>query len=521
MMKWPTSLVLLTGAVASTAANIRKPLNVVTWNIAAVNNNPFEYWIEHDDERYSRLMKGVETFMSDPKQDIAIEQVFSQSKFDELQALMRSHQLATSPMLEQIRNERWEELKKKPIVSGFLKDDEIGKKRLASMPDRLTNTIATGEEGASTLYRPTPINCCQERFESFDDWWAKWKRFMFEDKLPNTRGLFTSGKPVVSLLKPIPRAKYPSLTEDDERLSLPLQVLHQAIFDSILVHMLNSIDADSWQDLRMEMCQGLNLKKNDRILEILTTTYQTADVICLQEVGKSLIKKLSQGFDKEFWVAIPEDSKSREQNSVVLLRKTRFAQAPKRVQLDLGSGEIPVESGDLLAVEAKLDSSSTVLVASFHGDTDGLATIPVLNALSQQFQKYQQFIFGLDANSYANVKKKGKQLHVEEFREALVQHKLKACFEDLQLTTYNARTFLQPQLNKGASRDQFLEKGDVNPKDFILVFDNDQQHFENTVKDNTGDKKYLEGMAFPTLKFPSDHGAVSTTLVFPHLKSEL
>ncbi len=33
-----------------------------------------------------------------------------------------------------------------------------------------------------------------------------------------------------------------------------------------------------------------------------------------------------------------------------------------------------------------------------------------------------------------------------------------------------------------------------------------------TTKDNTGTKKYTERMVFPTLKFPSDHGIIETTL---------
>ena len=31
-------------------------------------------------------------------------------------------------------------------------------------------------------------------------------------------------------------------------------------------------------------------------------------------------------------------------------------------------------------------------------------------------------------------------------------------------------------------------------------------------KDNTGERRYVEDMVFPTLKFPSDHGAIAATL---------
>ena len=69
---------------------------------------------------------------------------------------------------------------------------------------------------------------------------------MFDVTLPNKKNVF-------SLLKPIPRAKYPELTEDDERLSLPLQVVSIAIFDAILVHMLEKVGKESWQTLRQEI----------------------------------------------------------------------------------------------------------------------------------------------------------------------------------------------------------------------------------------------------------------------------
>ena len=55
------------------------------------------------------------------------------------------------------------------------------------------------------------------------------------------------------------------------------------------------------------------------------------------------------------------------------------------------------------------------------------------------------------------------------------------------------------------------EKGDVNPKDFI-VFPKGDFSVVKTWKDNTGKKEYIEDMAFPTLEFPSDHGLLATIL---------
>lgn len=41
-----------------------------------------------------------------------------------------------------------------------MKDGKLGEKRLASMPDRITNTIRTT---TGPVYRPTVINCYQSR----------------------------------------------------------------------------------------------------------------------------------------------------------------------------------------------------------------------------------------------------------------------------------------------------------------------------------------------------------------------
>jgi hypothetical protein len=41
-------------------------LRVVTWNVAAINNNPFEYWITHDDDpRYDHMMRAVRLFVEE------------------------------------------------------------------------------------------------------------------------------------------------------------------------------------------------------------------------------------------------------------------------------------------------------------------------------------------------------------------------------------------------------------------------------------------------------------------------
>ena len=42
------------------------------------------------------------------------------------------------------------------IISGFMKDKELGEKRLASMPDRVTNTINTLGDAGKVQPNPNP-----------------------------------------------------------------------------------------------------------------------------------------------------------------------------------------------------------------------------------------------------------------------------------------------------------------------------------------------------------------------------
>ena len=64
-------LVLMLGLVPpaslfSSAPAGARGLKIATWNIAAVNNNPFEYWITHSDPAYQNLMVDVQSLIDKP-----------------------------------------------------------------------------------------------------------------------------------------------------------------------------------------------------------------------------------------------------------------------------------------------------------------------------------------------------------------------------------------------------------------------------------------------------------------------
>lgn len=153
-------------------------LSVATWNVAAINNNPFEYWITHEDAAYNKLMADVQSFIDAPgARDVAVSTVFTPAMWAELKALMVAQGW---PGIDDVAA-RWEaEYAPRKIVSGFMKDKTLGDKRLASMPDRITNTINTRR---GVRNRPTVINCFAGDMTTTAKWWANWKDFMFKEKL--------------------------------------------------------------------------------------------------------------------------------------------------------------------------------------------------------------------------------------------------------------------------------------------------------------------------------------------------
>jgi hypothetical protein len=301
-----------------------------------------------------------------------------------------------------------------------------------------------------------------------------------------------------------------------------------AIFDAILVHMMNTVEKpDVWQPLKRTMVDSLNKKKVPHTMEILENTYISSDVITLQEVSSSFIDQARKSvLGKKFHIIAPGALDSaRDQNSVICLNRETFphgssSEITSLVENSFPEGvAVPVAQGDIIAITATSVDGVPFVVASFHGDTNGLATKPVLDAIVKTMTSSptlvsHRLIVGLDANTYEHATP-GKQQDVLDFGKRYVSHGLTSCWGDVpnpkNYTTYNARTYLQTQLNKACKQDEKREKGDVNPKDFILFGKTDFEIVQ-TWKDNTGEKEYIEDMAFPTLKFPSDHGILATIL---------
>lgn len=497
-------------------------LRAATWNVAAINNNPFEYWITHEDADYNKLMEDVQEFINAPgARDVAVSSVFTPAMWTELKALMAARSWAG---LDQVERFWLEDYSQRKVISGFMKDKALGEKRLASMPDRVTNTINLA--GGGVANRPTVINCFSGSMGSVELWWKEWKAFMFE-KPVQLPGKSTVEGPVAtlpaSMLGKIKKSKYPAITTEEEAISIPLQTLAQAIFDAILVHIVNSVSPHAkWQTLQQQMCDSLNRRKDERTLSILSAAYSDTDLFFLQETASVFVRKaeaherLSSGY---FVAKSATLDAKRDQNSVMLLSRSYFREQTlaehTNAVMSAFDKSVPVANGDLLVVAVQDILDRRYLLASFHGDTNGLATLPVLDAVHKfaLTMPDHRLVFGLDANTY-EIGSSSKQ-GVAEFASAFVAAGYSSCWGDSpnpqSPTTFNARTYLQPQLQKAARTDEKVSKGDKNPKDFIL-FPKKGFAVQKATKDNTGKRSYIEDMVFPTLHFPSDHGLVWTTL---------
>jgi hypothetical protein len=270
--------------------------------------------------------------------------------------------------------------------------------------------------------------------------------------------------------------------------------------------------------LRQQICHSLNLRKSDRILEIIKLAYSDRDAFFLQEISGAFIERAAadEGISANFHVIGPQKRSRSDQNSVLLLSKERF---PNGINQDITdslkySDPKAVAAGDVTLVRATDAFGIDFALGSFHGDTNGLASIPLVTAVSEVLKPHELLVFGLDANTYEHGNP-GKKQGVTDFAHKCTSLGLDSCWgpepNPREYTTYNARTYLQPQLNKASSKSEIREKGDVNPKDFIL-FKKGSMETKSVSKDNTGRHSYIEEMVFPTLEFPSDHGILSASL---------
>ena len=206
---------------------------VATWNIAAINNNPFEYWVSYTDSSYNEFMQKVEMVLTDSSFDVYVNEIFTDQMFAELIEELKILGICNLDSLQAM----WtDDFSRRRAISGFLKDPLIGEKRLTSLPDRITNTINLKD--GSKIYRPSVINAFDGcSLSTIEVWWTEWKKFMFKTQVQvcSHRDQQCPPQLISSLIGQIHRNKYPAVTVFEQAISIPLQILCLAVLDSIFL----------------------------------------------------------------------------------------------------------------------------------------------------------------------------------------------------------------------------------------------------------------------------------------------
>ena len=396
------------------------------------------------------------------------------------------------------------DLKNRKIVSEFLKDASFGEKRLISMPERVTASIKSlfGKE----VFRPSPITGFPHEMGDIAIWWGVWKNFMFHTPVC-IRG--KSATCPFALLQTIPRAKYPALTPEEEAASRPLQALCLALFDAALTWLLSALAPDTWQPLRNDLHRALHEDKPARCVAILQEHYAAADVVFIQEASEAFAARAGASLDHHVLRPAGADGR-RRQMSLVLLRRGAFDLSTVRdVTADVLErlARPCVEPGDLCAVTVSSARGGRLLLASFHGDSDGRSTAPVLAALdglARERLPGHTLLVGLDANPPAGGD--------GALAAAAAAAGLASCWEGAAgaWTTRKARTPLQPQLHKAAPRGSALAPAHARLADWLL-FRPAQLAPRAVARDNTGRGRFDAGAGgvMPSRAFPSDHAVVA------------
>jgi len=310
--------------------------------------------------------------------------------------------------------------------------------------------------------------------------------------------------------------------------SLSLQTLCLAIFDAIMVNMMNTLKPGVWEEIKAELYSGLSEQKVPHCLGILEQRYSESDVIFLQETSVKFLETFrSHALADKYFVVVPEAFDSeRNQNSIVLLSKDIFSEdsVEEVTATIIATAGDTVSGGDMVAFTCNDKHGTPFLAVSYHGDTAGLVTPPVVKMVSEA-QKASHpdatLLFGMDANAYSH--KHPKKLFIDDFVSGSAALGLHTCWGDdaaaMPTSVMNARTFCQTQLNKAIRRADFVPENkaiDCNPKDHFL-YDPLQVQCSEAKIDNTGTGSVSVDVHDPTvimpgMTFPSDHAIVTCTV---------
>jgi len=489
--------------------------SVCSWNCSSVNNNPFEYFVQHDTEpEYARLMTAVDIFLAEPSADAPLHTIFTDAMYSQLVAKLEAAGVDAVAIASV--SSLWSSIRERKMITEFLKDHGISKKRLVSMPDRVCNTIRTVDGGRAL--RPAVINAyVDDALASPETWWAAWLEFMFDTDIQPAGT--DCPKRVYEMLQPIKRAKYPAIDPEEEAVSLPLQTVFLAAFDAIMLHIVSHCAAESWLRVKRSLTTALVNGKDDRVIAVIRDNYSQMDAICLQEVSAVLCEALRKELGDTYHILAPADASAlRNQNSIVLLKQATFPDSGHEITTEVLSilPDHTLSPGDLCVIKCADQSGTDFVIASFHGDSDGKATLPTIEAVVQATSSVApaaKLLCGMDLNTTTpETAKRDHKLCWMEMLAALPKHNLMTSFganpPPTDYTSFVARSSLQGQLHKAVPYANIFKAASKEPKDVILFRPSEFDRLK-CWKDCTGDGAWAADTIMPSTKFPSDHAILA------------
>lgn len=428
------------------------PLRVATWNVAGVNNNPFDFWMPSN-ANHTNLMKAFENELASER---TVNEYFTQDMYNYLKDNIFGNVKENTISILDNTYETFGAMTLKDLST----NKDITKSRVFSYPDRATASI-----------RPTAVDFDLSR--GVAEWYKEWVSVMEEQGL-NAIDKLNQGKNKRTT-KYGDSYKFKSNEIDAD---VEIQLLSLAMLDTIFFKILSSIP--NAQNIKADVIAALKNDKVSVVKNILDDLANASDIIFLQEVDAGKINLLTPtGFSS----IVPKSIRSIPQDSVILYRTGLFSAA---TNIDHKFGDEEFKNESIAACLTLEKSKRDLIVVSYHSTSDGKDSTAVINALKKEGKP---FILGIDANTSKN------GLKVSDFTDHIEQNGF-YCMSHFP-TTRKARTFFQTQLTKGKPfKELKTEKGDQ--KDYIVA--SNRVLFLGVITGSTESNRLL-----PALDFPSDH----------------
>lgn len=491
----------------------KKEISVMSWNVASVNANPFEYWMKKYSEIYDKFMTKIDKLLdtrqrgqserqellnSDQLCDFKkIEDYFNNETINNIISEVKTTLNYNNDVYNQVLEYYNKNLKSVKIID-VLHNKLYVDSRMYSHPDKeLSKNTKNPRPALTTTYEDSTV------FNDLNKWQKAW-----------TKHVITK-KNIKAITDWPDQSKAPLIEGMTPEMRNILGVLFLFFYDAsfIIAKQLTKTSTAEFNELRNDIIDNLVKSKTKNTCQIIHDN--NCDIVFLQEVGHDL-KRLLKSQSK---------FKIYDSKETCILIHRNINDHVTNVEL---INNLFNEKFDICALRCKINNYDYVL-ASFHADGKGKQTPIFLNKLSNILTDSNLLIAGMDANCVWNdYGKAPDNVKINEILEIFENENFinAVKFENISdktkraiyNTTNKARTFFQAQTDKAVSIDEVDENSDKNPKDHIFV--KDLQVLKWSKMPYGKDPMLLNGPMLsngpmPSKEFPSDHAIIEADIELP------